>query len=132
MAHFIVEYTRNIAADADIPALLRKANETLIAQGGVYPIGGVRSRAVELTDWRMADGADDYAFVHATLKIGAGRAPEIRQQTGDALFEMMKAHFADLYVRRYLALSLEIYEFDEAGTWKHNNVHARFRKAPPK
>jgi 5-carboxymethyl-2-hydroxymuconate isomerase len=35
-------------------------------------------------------------------------------------------------VRRYLALSLEIYEFDEAGTWKHNNVHARFRKAPPK
>jgi 5-carboxymethyl-2-hydroxymuconate isomerase len=127
MAHFTVEYTRNIAAEADIPGLLRKANEALIGQQ-VYPIGGVRSRAIELTDWCMADGADDYAFVHGTLKIGAGRSREVRQRTGDALFEVMKAHFAELYARRYLALSLEIYEFDEAGTWKHNNVHARFRK----
>jgi len=129
MAHFIVEYTRNLAAEADIPALLRKANEALIAQQ-VYPIGGVRSRAIELTDWCMADGAADYAFVHGTLKVGAGRSREVRQRTGDALFEVMKTHFADLYARRYLALSLEIYEFDEAGTWKHNNVHARFRKEP--
>jgi 5-carboxymethyl-2-hydroxymuconate isomerase len=130
MAHFIVEYTGNIKAEADISGLLRKANETLIAQDGVYPIGGVRSRAIELADWCIADGAADYAFVHGTLKIGAGRAREVRQRTGDALFETMKAHFADLYARRYLALSLEIYEFDEAGTWKHNNVHARFRKGP--
>ena len=129
MAHFIVEYTHNIAVDADIPGLLRKANEALIAQQ-VYPIGGIRSRAIELTDWRMADGAEDYAFVHGTLKIGAGRSREVRQRTGDALFEMMKTHFAGLYARRYLALSLEIYEFDEAGTWKHNNVHARFRREP--
>lgn len=127
MAHFIVEYTHNIAVDADIPGLLRKANEALIAQE-VYPIGGIRSRAIELTDWRMADGAEDYAFVHATFKLGAGRPREIRQRTGDALFEMMKTHFAELYARRYLALSLELYEFDEAGTWKHNNVHARFRR----
>ena len=132
MAHFIVEYTHNIAADAAMPSLLRKANEVLIAQNGVFPIGGIRSRAIELTDWCMADGHDDYAFVHATLKMGGGRAPEVRKRTGDALFDMMKAHFADLYARRYLALSMEIYEFDEAGTWKHNNVHARFRKAQPK
>jgi 5-carboxymethyl-2-hydroxymuconate isomerase len=129
MAHFIVEYTHNIAAETDIPGLLRKANETLIAQA-VYPVGGIRSRAIELPDWCMADGAADYAFVHGTLKIGAGRSRDIRQATGDALFEVMKTHFADLYARRYLALSLEIYEFDEAGTWKHNNVHARFRKEP--
>jgi 5-carboxymethyl-2-hydroxymuconate isomerase len=130
MAHFIVEYTRNIAAEAGIPALLRKANETLIAQGDVYPIGGLRSRAIALEDWYIADGAEDYAFVHATFKLGAGRAREIRQRTGDALFEMMKTHFAELYARRYLALSLELYEFDEAGTWKQNNIHARFRKGP--
>ena len=47
---------------------------------------------------------------------------------GKALFEMMKVHFADLFARRYLALSMELYEFDEGGTYKHNNVHARFRR----
>jgi 5-carboxymethyl-2-hydroxymuconate isomerase len=40
----------------------------------------------------------------------------------------MKAHFAAHYERMGLALSLEVGEFSEAGTWKHNNLHARFRK----
>jgi 5-carboxymethyl-2-hydroxymuconate isomerase len=128
MAHLIIEYTSNIKAEADLANLLRKANAVIIAQNGVFPIGGIRSRALELTDYRMADGAADYAFVHATFKIGAGREPAVKKRVCDELFEMMKAHFADLFAKRYLALSMELYEFDEGGTYKHNNVHARFRK----
>jgi 5-carboxymethyl-2-hydroxymuconate isomerase len=128
MAHLIIEYTSNIKAQADLPNLLRKANETIIAQDGVFPIGGIRSRAIELTDYCMADGAADYAFVHATFKIGAGRTPAQKKRVCDELFGMMKAHFAELFAKRYLALSMELYEFDEGGTYKHNNVHARFRK----
>jgi 5-carboxymethyl-2-hydroxymuconate isomerase len=128
MAHLIYEYTANLAAEADIPGLLRKSNQALIAQKGLFPIGGIRSRAIRLEDWCMADGEADYAFVHATLKIGAGRSKPEKQAACDALFEVFKGHFADLYARRYLALSMELHEFDEAGTWKHNNVHARFRK----
>lgn len=40
---------------------------------------------------------------------------------------MIKEHFAQLYATRPLALSMELYEFDEAGTYKHNNIHARYR-----
>lgn len=127
MAHLIFEYTANLRAEGDIPGLVRKANQVMIAQE-VFPVGGIRSRAIELADYCVADGSADDAFVHATVKIGAGRSPEARQQTGDDLFEMMKAHFAALYDKRYLALSLELVEFSEAGTWKHNNIHARYRK----
>lgn len=129
MPHFIVEYTANLDPEADIAGLLEKANEILIQQSGVFPIGGIRSRAIRLEHFRMADGQADYAFVHAQLKIGVGRDEGTRQRVGDALFDMMKAHFAALYETRYLALSMEIAEFSEVGTWKHNNVHARFRKA---
>ncbi|HEU5283418.1 MAG TPA: 5-carboxymethyl-2-hydroxymuconate Delta-isomerase [Burkholderiales bacterium] len=127
MPHLIVEYTANLEREGDLPGLLRKANEALIAQDGVFPIGGIRSRAVKLDCYRMADGAEDYAFVHATLKIGAGRDEATKARVGDALFAAIKQHFAALYEKRYLALSLEIAEFSEAGTWKHNNVHARFK-----
>jgi 5-carboxymethyl-2-hydroxymuconate isomerase len=127
MAHLTYEYTSNIKAQADIPALLKKSNEVLIAQG-IFPIGGIRSRAIELTDYCMADGAEDYAFVHATLKIGHGRSEQDKRKACNELFEMIKAHFAELFAQRYLALSMELYEFDEAGTYKHNNVHARFKK----
>lgn len=128
MAHVTVEYTANIRAEADIPALLRTINDSLIAQPDVFPIGGIRSRALELTDFRMADGAADYAFVHTTLKMGAGRDAATRKRVGDELFEAIKVHFAALYARRLLALSMEVVEFDERGTYKHNNVHQRFRR----
>ena len=127
MPHLIFEYTDNLGTAADIPGLLRKANQVMIAQD-VFPVGGIRSRAIELKDYCVADGSADDAFVHATVKIGAGRSAEARQRTGDDLFEMMKAHFAALYASRGLALSLELIEFSEAGTWKHNNIHARYRK----
>ena len=128
MPHLTFECTDNIYDEAAIPALLKLANDVLIAQGGVYPTGGIRSRAIRLHDWCVADGSHDDAFVHATLKIGSGRSPETKQQTGDALFRLMTEHFADLYARRGLALSLEIAEFSEAGTWKQNNIHARYQK----
>jgi 5-carboxymethyl-2-hydroxymuconate isomerase len=129
MPQFILEYTDNIKAEANIPALLKKVNETIIGQeGGVFPPGGTRSRAIELKDYRMADGDEDYAFVHATLKIGAGRSETQKKNLCDDLFEVLKAHFAAIFATRYMALSMELYEYDERGTYKHNNVHARFKK----
>jgi len=128
MPHIVIEYTANLGAQARIPELLKTVNQTMIAQDGVYPIGGIRSRALRLDDYRMADGAQDDAFVHVTLKIGSGRSEAVKKQTCDALFDAIKAHFAELYEKRYLALSLEIVEFSETGSYKHNNVHTRFKK----
>ncbi|SMH62909.1 5-carboxymethyl-2-hydroxymuconate Delta-isomerase [Azospirillum agricola] len=129
MPHLTVEYTGNLGAKADIPALLRKANAVLIAQGGAFPIGGIRSRAIRLEDFCVADGTADDAFVHLTLRIGSGRSAEQKKKAGDELFAMVRDHFADLFASRFLALSLDIQEFSEAGTWKHNNIHGRYKAA---
>ncbi|HYH23165.1 MAG TPA: 5-carboxymethyl-2-hydroxymuconate Delta-isomerase [Azospirillum sp.] len=129
MPHVIVEYTDNIAAEARIADLLATINGVLIAQGGVFPTGGIRSRAIRLTDYRVADGAEDDAFVHVTLKIGSGRSEAVRKKVCDDLFAAIRDHFAELFARRYLALSMELIEFSEGGTHKHNNIHARFKKA---
>lgn len=128
MPHLTIEYTDNLREGGDIPGLLRKANRVLIDQGGVFPIGGIRSRAICHTEYCVADGEEDYAFVHASLKVGSGRTEEEKNTACDALFEMMKTHFAAQFEKRYLALSLEFSEFSEMGTWKQNNIHARFRK----
>jgi len=128
MPHFIVEYTSNIKQEARISQLLAKANEILVAQGGVFPLGGIRSRAIELQDYCIADGEADYAFVHCNLKIGAGRSDNEKKKVCDDLFDAIREHFAEMFSKRYLALSLELNEFSEAGTYKHNNIHARFKK----
>ena len=78
-------------------------------------------------DCCIADGRTDAAFLHANLKIGAGRPEAVKKATGEALFALIKQHFAAEFEQHGLALSLEINEFSEAGTWKHNNLHARLK-----
>jgi len=130
MPHLIYEYTDNLGAEADIPGLMKKSAQVLIAQGGVFPIGGIRVRAHPVQDWCIADGnTPDDAFVHASLKVGAGRSEAEKQKACDELFAMITAHFAAIQAKRGLALSMEFSEFSEAGTWKKNNIHARFKKA---
>ena len=126
MPHFIVECSDNIREEADLPGLFAKVNEALAATG-IFPIGGIRSRAHWLDTWQMADGKHDYAFVHMTLKIGAGRSLESREEVGEMLFALIKTHFAALMASRYLVLSFELDELHPTLNYKQNNVHALFK-----
>ncbi|WP_096199443.1 5-carboxymethyl-2-hydroxymuconate Delta-isomerase [Bacillus sp. FJAT-45350] len=128
MPHLIIEYTNNIKSEANIPQLLEKVNGVLISRSDIFPIGGIRARAIEIMDFRVADGTEDDAFVHVTLKIGAGRSDKDKKDTCDKLFEVIKEHFDLLFNKRYLAISMELIEFSEAGTYKHNNIHKRYKK----
>ena len=129
MAHAIVEWTANLADEADIRGLLELIAATMRDSGGVFPWGGIRVRGIRLDDYVVADGKADDAFVNITVKMGAGRSVEFKREFFSRLFEAVKAHFAELFERRYLALSLYVEEADEAGSFKHNNIHKRFRKA---
>lgn len=121
-----MEYTDNLKVDIKVEQLLKDVHQILIDRKDTFPIGGIRSRAIELTDYRVADGLEDDAFVHAALKIAAGRSEEIKAEVCDAIFEVIKAHFDETMNKRYLALSMELVEFSDSGTYKQNNIHSRF------
>lgn len=127
MPHFIVEYTDNLKAEGQIPELLAKVNAVMRAQGRMFPLGGIRCRAIEVKDYFIADGEGDYAFVHAHLKIGPERPEEEIKKALDEIFAAMREHFALLFQKRYLALSMEFTEFNKHSRYKHNNMHSRFK-----
>ncbi|WP_217589385.1 5-carboxymethyl-2-hydroxymuconate Delta-isomerase [Lentibacillus saliphilus] len=127
MPHIIVEYTDNLKADGHIPELLKKINAALIHEGNVFPTGGIRSRAIELRDYEIADGqGQDDAFVHVTIKMGAGRPDHVKKAVCDNLFKEIEQHFEPVFNARPLALSMERYEFS-VGTYKKNTIHERYR-----
>ena len=126
LPHFIVECTENIRQRSPYTGLFASVN-TALAATGIFPLGGIRSRAHWIDTWQMADGKHDYAFVHMTLKIGSGRSLESRQEVGEMLFDLIKTHFASLMESRYLALSFEIAELHPTLNFKQNNVHALFK-----
>ncbi len=134
MSHMTLEYSANLRESGEFGDLCRKLSQfmaTLRVEGqAVFPPGGVRVRAIACEDFCIADGTlNDAGFVHANLKIAAGRSDAVKQTTRNGLFEIMKTHFAAQYAQQGLALSMEVNEFSEAGTLKHNNLHARFKKA---
>ncbi len=133
MSHMTLEYSANLEPDGRFGELCRELARfmtSLRVDGqSVFPPGGVRVRAIACRHYCIADGsAADAGFVHANLKIGAGRSEAAKQATCNGLFDIMKGHFAEQFAKQGLALSLELNEFSEAGTLKHNNLHARFRK----
>lgn len=139
MPHLTYEYSDNLKdslGENDMQALVDKSAQVIIDQGGVFPTGGIRVRAICVNEYAIADGAGkkgglkgndlDDAFVHGHLKIGKGRTPEQLQKVCDDLFALMSEHFADVFEQQGLALSLEYSEFAN-GTWKKNNLHERYR-----
>jgi 5-carboxymethyl-2-hydroxymuconate isomerase len=133
MSHMTLEYSANLRADGRFGELCEKLAQfmTGLSVDGklVFPPAGVRVRAIPCEDYCIADGSiADAGFVHAILKIGAGRSIAAKEATCAGLFDIMKAHFAKQYAQAGLALSLEFTEFSESGTLKHNNLHARFKK----
>jgi len=124
MAHVTVEWTDNLEGEFSLPALLRLIADDMRQRAqGVFPIGGIRVRAIRLTDYVIADGSDPRdAFINIDVKMGAGRPAEFRKAFFNALFDRIKAQLGDLFERRPLALSLYV---EEAEGWKHNSIHKR-------
>lgn len=127
MPHCIVEYTDNLGEEAVIPALLQKLAAKFRDSDGVFPTGGIRVRAIRLTEYVIADGKGNDAFVHMTIKIGAGRDPAFKKRFFGELFSLVREHLQPVFASRSLALSLYVVEADESGSYKENNIHARLK-----
>ena len=122
MPHIVVEYSANLRTRIDLPALLRAVHEAAIATG-VFPPGGTRTRAAERTDYLIADGHPDNAFVHVTLRIGQGRDAPTRHDAGRRVFDALCAALAPVSAASPLAISFEVQEIDPVASFKLNNLH---------
>ena len=126
MPHFIIEYSANLDDDIKMQSLLDRLQDASL-ETGVFPLGGIRFRAVRCEKYLVADGDPKNAFVHMTLKMGHGRDLETRKKAGKHIFEALQAYFRPIFSNRPLALSFEIIELPEELNFKQNNIHDHIR-----
>jgi len=122
MPHLIVEYSANLERQVDIARLV-VAVHTAALETGVFPIGGIRTRAVRREVYAIADSHPDNGFIHVQARIGKGRAPDVRQRAAEHIFAAVRAETAKVFAQRPLGLTFEIVEIDPVGSLKHNNLH---------
>ncbi len=122
MPHIIVEYSANLEPDLDLAALLAGLHDSALATG-VFPVGGLRTRAARRDAFVIADRDPANGFVHIVLRIGHGRDLATKQAAASRIFDAVKAQLAPLFERTPLAISLEVQEIDADLSFKHNNLH---------
>ncbi len=71
MPHLIVEYSANLERDLDIPRVVAAVHAAAL-ETGVFPIGGIRTRAERRDVYAVADNHPDNAFIHVQARIGKG------------------------------------------------------------
>ncbi|UTD25933.1 5-carboxymethyl-2-hydroxymuconate Delta-isomerase [Bradyrhizobium sp. WD16] len=122
MPHFTIEYSANLGQRTDIGAVVELVRRSAL-DTGVFPIGGIRVRAIRCDDYAIGDGNPDLAFLAMVLRMGQGRDFDTRKAAGEAIFEALAAHLEPVFAASLLSLSFEIVEVAELN-WKKNNIHA--------
>jgi 5-carboxymethyl-2-hydroxymuconate isomerase len=122
MAHIVIEYSSGLLDRLDLPGFLDAVHTAALATG-VFPIGGLRTRAYEAQDYVIADGHPDNCFIHISLRVGHGRDVETRKRACEAIFAVVCEQLKGLYDELPLAISLEMREIDPVLTFKKNNLH---------
>lgn len=111
MPHITVDYSPNLVADVDIPALCDLLRRTAI-DTGVLPLAGVRVRAFAATYVSIADGDVQHGYIDISLRLRGGRDLDTRKRVTAQIFAAAEAFLAPVMARRSLALSFEMRDID--------------------
>ena len=119
MPHLTLEYTDNI--NFEVQPLLARLHRELVATGAIN-LKGIKSRAIRHSEYRIADGDPNYAFVHVNLLIREGRPLEIQKEAAQRVMAVLKEAFGYLFEDGYLSLSVDIKEMREGIALTFHNI----------
>ena len=122
MPHFTLQYSANLDAHVDIAKVVETVRKAAV-ETGIFPLGGIRVRAVRCEHYAIADGNPDLAFLDMVLRLGEGRDLKTRKQAGEHIFRALSVYLDPVFARCKFALSFDVQINDKETSWKRNNIH---------
>lgn len=126
MPHLTLEYTDNL--DFEVQSLLARLHEEVAATGAIN-LKGIKSRAVRHTQYRIADGDPQYAYVHVGLLIREGRPVEIQKEASRRVMAVLKDVFGQRFETGHLSLSVDLKEMREGIALTEHNIPDKTKPA---
>ena len=122
MPHFTLEYSANLEARVDIGAVVEVVRKSAV-ETGIFPLGGIRVRAVRCEHYAIADGQRQFGFLDMVLRLGEGRDLATRKKAGEHIFKALSSHLDPVFAGSKFALSFDMQINDKETNWKRNNIH---------
>src|ERR1700737_4105995 len=85
MPHFTLEYSANLDARVDMDQVVEVVRRAVV-ETGIFPLGGIRVRAICCEHYAIADGRPDFGFLDMVLRLGEGRDLATRKKAGEHIF----------------------------------------------
>ena len=117
MPHCVLEFSDNIMDDADIPFMLEQLHH-IIVETGCCEERNIKSRAYRCKRYRMGNGKERNAFAHLTLRVLEGKPPELLENLGAAVLELLEGHYGQSLQRQRCDLTVEIVEMKRSRYFK--------------
>jgi 5-carboxymethyl-2-hydroxymuconate isomerase len=122
MPHFTLEYSANLDARVDMAGVVEVVRKAAV-ETGVFPLGGIRVRAIRCEHFAIADGQPDLAFLAMVLRLGEGRDLATRKKAGEHIFKTLSTYLEPVFAGSKFALSFDMQINDKETSWKRNNIH---------
>ncbi|MGY3696999.1 5-carboxymethyl-2-hydroxymuconate isomerase [Bradyrhizobium sp. USDA 3240] len=129
MPHFTIEYSANLDGLVDMGATVELVRKAAV-ETGIFPLGGIRVRAVRCEHYAIADGRKNYGFLDMVLRLGEGRDLATRKKAGEHIFKALSAHLDPVFAKAKFALSFDMQINDKETSWKRNNIHDALKVEP--
>ena len=122
MPHFTLEYSANLDDRLDMAGVVEIVRKAAV-ETGIFPLGGIRVRAVRCEHYTIADGCSEFGFLDIVLRLGEGRDLAARKKAGDHIFKALSAYLDPVFATSKFALSFDMQVNDKETSWKRNNIH---------
>ena len=122
MPHFTIEYSGNLDRHVDIGAVVELVRKAAV-ETGIFPLGGIRVRAIKCEHYAIADGRANLGFLDMVLRLGEGRDLATRKKAGEHIFRVLSDHLDPVFSASKFALSFDMQINDKETSWKRNNIH---------
>ena len=122
MPHFTIEYSANLDALIEMGEVVEVVRKAAV-ETGIFPLGGIRVRAIKCEYYAVADGRPDFGFLDMVLRLGEGRDLPTRQKAGEHIFKALSAYLDPVFANSKFALSFDMQINDKETSWKRNNIH---------
>jgi 5-carboxymethyl-2-hydroxymuconate isomerase len=122
MPHFTLEYSANLDTRIDMGTVVEVVRKAAV-ETGIFPLGGIRVRAIRCEHFAIADGNPHLGFLAMVLRLGEGRDLATRKKAGEHVFRALSDHLDPVFKESKFALSFDMQINDKEMSWKRNNIH---------
>ncbi len=122
MPHFTIEYSANLDGRVDMAEVVEVVRKAAV-EAGIFPLGGIRVRAIRCEHYAIADGNPNHAFLDMVLRLGEGRDLATRKKAGEHVFKALSTHLDPVFAKMKFALSFDMQINDKDTSFKRNNIH---------